>query len=218
MSKMGQNREATPIAILASGRGSNFDAIQSAIVSGELDAEIKAVISDFSDAPVLEKAQKQGIPVFFVDLKGLQRVEQSKKILAVLEPLEVRFLVLAGFMRILGKEVLEAFRSERGYFRVVNVHPSLLPAFPGVDSYRQAFEYGAAVSGVTVHLVDEKMDHGPICAQEAFSIADCKNVAEVEKRGLALEHRLFPKTLKWVLKEEFQFHSDLEGRPRVCPS
>ena len=101
--------------------------------------------------------------------------------------------------------LIEAFRDPRGYVRIVNVHPSLLPSFPGVDAYRQAFEFGAKSTGVTVHLVELAVDSGPICAQESFSIADCRSVDEVEKRGLAIEHRLFPQTLSWVLAEKFDF-------------
>jgi phosphoribosylglycinamide formyltransferase-1 len=115
--------------------------------------------------------------------------------------------------------LLDAFRSERGYARVTNVHPSLLPAFPGVDSYAQAFEHGAKVAGASVHLVELEIDGGPICAQEAFGIADCASAAEVERRGLEVEHRLYPETLRWVLSEKFAVERrGSQGRICVRPN
>src|SRR5262249_9045185 len=128
-----------------------------------------------------------------------RRKRHEEKIAAALKEFSPRFLVMAGYMRILTRHLIDLYRDPRGYTRIVNIHPSLLPAFPGVDAYRQAFEYGTKIAGATVHLVDVEVDGGPICAQEAFSIADCRSAEEVEKRGLAVEHRLFPETLRWVL-------------------
>ena len=197
--------DATPITILASGRGSNFEAIEGAIRDGKLRARVAQVISDREDAPVLEKARRAGIKAAFVQLKGLSREAQDQALLDAIGAEKSRFLVLSGFMRILGRKVIEAFSSGTEYPRVVNVHPALLPAFPGLRSYEQAFQYGCAVTGATVHLVDEKMDHGPICAQETFSITDCRSAEEVENRGLAVEHRLYSQTLSWLLEEKFQW-------------
>jgi phosphoribosylglycinamide formyltransferase-1 len=122
-------------------------------------------------------------------------------------------------MRVVSDELLGAYRDVRGYHRIVNVHPSLLPAFPGKNGYDQAWSHGVAVSGVTVHLVDPGVDEGPICAQEAFAIHDCASAREVEGRGLAVEHRLYPATLSWVLAERFEFErpAGAEGRGRVRP-
>jgi phosphoribosylglycinamide formyltransferase-1 len=200
----------TPIAIFASGRGSNFDAILRAVREGRLAADIVALVSDRAEAPALEKARAAGIRAIHVappaNLKGDERRRAHEEaILRVLGPLSPRFLVMAGYMRVMTSTLIEAFRSERGYSRIVNVHPSLLPAFPGVSSYEQAFNHGAHLAGVSVHLVELEVDSGPICAQEAFSIADCASVEEVERRGLAIEHRLFPQTLSWVLPEKFEF-------------
>lgn len=209
----------TPIAIFASGRGSNFDAIHAAVSAGKLDADIRAVVSDKADAPVLTKARSHGLRAICIEPPKsgaieARRLEHEKKILAELKPFEPRFLVLAGYMRIMTPHLIESFRSERGYTRIVNVHPSLLPAFPGVDSYGQAFSYGVKTTGVSVHLVECEVDSGPICAQEAFGIEDCQTLEEVEKRGLAVEHRIFPETLKWILPEAFS----IEKRPggRIC--
>jgi phosphoribosylglycinamide formyltransferase-1 len=204
------------IAVLASGRGSNFESILASILEGRLNAEIVAVISDRAQAPVLAKAGAAGIPAIFVapvkvasELSPNVNSESERRrfhetlILAALEPYRPQFLVLAGYMRILTPYLIEAFRCDRGYSRMVNIHPSLLPAFPGVRSYAQAFEYGVKWTGVTVHLVEVTVDGGPICAQEAFSIETCRSVEEVEKRGLEIEHRLYPETLNWVLSERF---------------
>jgi phosphoribosylglycinamide formyltransferase-1 len=205
-----------PIAVFASGRGSNFDAILSAIRERRLMAEIVALVSDQVDAPVLAKAHAAGIRAIAVPvpLAGgvaeARRVAHEEQILRELAPLGARFLVMAGYMRILTPKLIEAYRSERGYSRIVNVHPSLLPAFPGVSAYEQAFHHGTQLCGVTVHLVETEVDSGPICAQQSFSIQDCRTVEEVEKRGLALEHRLFPETLSWVLPEKFV----VEATPR----
>lgn len=219
----------TPIAIFASGRGSNFGAILQAVQKGELDARIVALVCDKPQAAVVEAARAAGIPVLVVpvdsSIKGAMatqaaqlRETHEKEILKALKPLSPHFLVMAGYMRIITRHLIEEFRSKKGYSRIVNVHPSLLPAFPGKDAYAQAWKFGAKVTGVTVHLVAEDVDSGPICAQEAFSIADCKSATEVEQRGLAIEHRLYPQTLKWVLKEEFEFKSQgQEGRHCVCP-
>ena len=202
-----------PIVVFASGRGTNFDAIQRSIEAKTLEAEVKAVVSDQPDALVLKKARDANIPVLvFPFPRGSgslaeRRQDHEKQILKEILPLHPRFLVLAGYMRIITRDFIEAFRSEKGYSRIVNIHPSLLPAFPGVHSYAQAYRYGAHVAGVTVHLVEPSVDSGPICAQEAFSIADCQSEEEVEKRGLEIEHRLFPQTLRWVLPEAFSIES-----------
>jgi phosphoribosylglycinamide formyltransferase-1 len=210
----------TPIAILASGRGSNFDAIYAAVKSGALDADIVAVVSDKADAGVLEKAKKAGLKAIAVPfVKGTSRQDHETKILAELDQTRPKFLVLAGYMRIMTPHLIERFRSERGYSRIVNIHPSLLPAFPGVESYEQAFHAGVKVSGVTVHFVETEVDSGPICAQEAFRIDDCRSVSEVEQRGLAVEHRLYSETLKWVLPEKFDLAKfEMSGRFSVRPN
>jgi phosphoribosylglycinamide formyltransferase-1 len=210
----------TPIAIFASGRGSNFDAISAAISAGRLDAEIRAVVSDKEEAPVLTKARERGLQAICIEppktgALEARRLEHEKKILAELTPFAPKFLVLAGYMRIMTSHLIEAFRSERGYTRIVNVHPSLLPAFPGVDAYGQAFSYGVKTTGVSVHLVECEVDSGPICAQEAFGIADCQTQEEVEKRGLSIEHRIFPETLKWILPEAFSIEKRGSGRISV---
>jgi phosphoribosylglycinamide formyltransferase-1 len=207
------------IVVLASGRGSNFEAIARAVESGRLEADVAAVISDQPSAGVLDKARALGIEVKLVAPGPAANPEErrrshERKILEEIRPYSPRFLVMAGYMRVVTSTLLDAFRSERGYTRITNVHPSLLPAFPGLRAYEQAFQHGAQVAGVTVHLVEEGVDEGPICAQEAFSITGCADADEVERRGLEVEHRLYPATLDWVLKESFQVEN--RGARRIC--
>jgi len=218
--------KAIPIVVLASGRGSNFDAILKSIRDGKLHAEMKALISDQPDALALKRAEEAGIPAVCVPVsqdpktKILPVAERRKihdqEMLRAIAPFHPRFLVMAGYMRVVSSTLIEAFRSERGYSRITNVHPSLLPAFPGVNSYGQAFRYGAALAGVTVHLVEEDVDQGPICAQESFEIRSCRGPEEVERLGLAIEHRLYPESLNWILPERFEA-VQRERRLCVCP-
>jgi len=211
------------IVVFASGRGSNLDAILQAIEKKTLHTQVLAVISDQPQAQALAKAQAAGIQALCVPIPDSQggkksilqrRHEHEEKILRELNKLNPNFLVLAGYMRILTSHLIDTYRCDRGYVRMVNIHPSLLPAFPGVHSYAQAYRYGAKVSGVTVHLVEPEVDSGPICAQESFSIVDCKTELEVEQRGLEIEHRLYPETLNWILAEKFEVEHRSEGR--IC--
>lgn len=207
---------AVEIVVFASGRGSNFDSITSAIEGGKLPAKITALVCDVPGAPVIEKARSKNIRVLQYSYPG-NRKEHDHDILLGLHglPRFPRFAVLAGYKRIFSPKMIEAFRSgSAGYSRIVNIHPSLLPAFPGLGSYRKAFEYGCKTTGVTVHLVDEEVDHGPICAQKSFSIENCKTHEEVEQRGLEIEHSLYPETLAWVLPEKFE----IQGRRCVPQS
>jgi phosphoribosylglycinamide formyltransferase-1 len=211
----------TRIAVLASGRGTNFDAIRAAVAAGKLDAEVVALVSDNPEAPAIGKARAAGIRTIVKapESRGAYgRRKHEEALLGELRPLEPQFLVLAGYMRILTPELIQEFRAPAGYSRIVNVHPSLLPAFPGVGGYAQAFEHGSKVTGATVHLVDEGLDSGPICAQEAFDISNCKSPQEVEQLGLALENRLYPETLRWVLPGRFKLIERGKGRACVSPN
>ena len=234
----------TKIAVFASGRGTNFDALADAIQNGSLAAEITSVVCDRPGAPVIEKARARGIKVHLVpptDVSvpggdiGLRRNRHEELILERLEGESVEWLVFAGYMRILGDRLLDRFRKPFGsapegrhsvvdpetgmvtkperltYTRIVNIHPSVLPAFPGKDSYAQAFHYGCAVAGVTVHLVEAEVDGGPIVAQETFSIAHLSSAEEVEAAGLLVEHRLYPQTLQWLFSGKFNLVSRSAG-------
>jgi phosphoribosylglycinamide formyltransferase-1 len=198
-----------PIVVFASGSGSGFESIAQAIQDKKLDADLRALVCDQPAAGVIEKARRFGIKTLIVAKgEGESRTSHDQRILSEILPIEPRFLVMAGYMRIVSPKLLETFRSERGYTRVVNIHPSILPCFPGVGAYAQAFRYGVKTTGATVHLVESEVDSGPICAQAAFSIEDCRSEAEVEERGKAIERKLYPETLTWVLPERF----DIEVR------
>ncbi len=200
---MSRSNTPIPIAVFASGRGSGFDALVSAIKEKKLNAKIVALVCNRANAPVIQKAKDAGITPLVA--------WQDEKLITHLKTLGVRWLVLSGYMKILTESWILNWQ-ERGasWSRIVNIHPSLLPAFPGIHSYQQAFDYGCKVAGVTVHLVEPKIDSGPICAQIAFDISDCQNAQDVETRGLAIEHTLYPQTLSWLLDENFNLHTQGE--------
>jgi len=206
------------IAVLASGRGSNFSAIADACQTGALKADLTCLVTDRPGCLAVEEAGRLKIKVLEIPVGQSSRDEHEEKILEALKGNSPDFLVLAGYRRILGSRLISAFDSGRGYSRIVNIHPSLLPAFPGLDSYRKAFEYGSKVSGVTVHLVTKGVDQGPICAQESFSLEGFETPDQVEAAGLKIEHRLFPKTLQWLLPEKFLIMRSGKDRMRVCQS
>jgi len=193
------------VAVLASGRGSNFKAIQDAIIAGRVDAEIKVLISNKPDAPAIEIAKQNKIPVEIVERKDFKtREEMDEKIKTVLDSYGVGLVVLAGYMVVLkGKKLLESYKN-----RIINIHPSLLPSFPGVDAQKQAFDYGAKISGVTIHLVDETLDAGPILYQEPVDISDCKSADEAALKILEIEHRAYAKVVDSFSKGRYV----VEGR------
>ncbi len=207
----------TPYVILASGRGSNF----SAIVAYErknpgFPGKVQGLVCDRKEAPVLNEATRLAVPSVVIGAfggasageRGADRsAERSEALTRAVNELGARWAVLAGYMRLVDKSFLNAFRDERGFYRVVNIHPSLLPAFPGLEGYRQAFEHGSKLAGVTVHLVDEGLDSGLICAQRSFDISSCRSVDEVEALGLEIEHEVFPETLAWLFEEKFRIES-----------
>lgn len=184
------------LGILLSGRGSNFLAIADAIESGELPAEIALVISNQPAAPGLERARQRGLEALSLPHEGVPRAEHDRQVLAALRERGVEWVCLAGYLRIVGGELVRAYRE-----RILNVHPSLLPAFPGLDAQRQAFEHGVKVSGCTVHLVDEGLDTGPIVVQRAVDISDADSADEVAARILKLEHAAYVEALRRLLTE-----------------
>ncbi len=182
------------LGILASGRGSNFDAINAAILRQDLNASIKVVLSDRVDAVVLRKAAEQGIPNFFVDPAHFEhKVQYEQHLLAILEEGQVNLVVLAGFMRLVGKTILQAFPN-----RVVNIHPALLPSFKGLHAQRQAIEYGVKYSGCTIHLVDEGMDTGPIIMQTVVPVSQDDDEDSLAVRILVEEHNTYWRALQLI--------------------
>ena len=176
------------MAVLASGRGSNFQAIIDAIKAGKLHAEVKVLITDNKKAPVIERATNAGIPVKLIEQEKFKtREEMDLEIKKTLDSLHIDLVLLAGYMRLLkAKELFEEYRN-----KIINIHPSLLPAFPGIDAQKQAFEYGVKITGITIHFVDEQLDHGPIIHQRAIDIRNCKTAEQTAKKILSYEHKAY---------------------------
>lgn len=193
------------IAVLASGRGSNLLAILKAVNAGKCDAEVKVLITNNYDAPAITIAREYGVPVELIERKSFKgREELDMRIKELLDRYGVDLAVLAGYMLLLkGKALLESYRH-----RIINIHPALLPAFPGTDAQKQAFEYGSKVSGLTIHFVDESLDAGPIIYQEAVDIGECRDEEEVTKKILAREHEAYAKVIDSFSKGEYA----VEGR------
>jgi phosphoribosylglycinamide formyltransferase-1 len=187
------------LGILLSGRGSNFVAIAAAIREGRLGgAEIAVVLSNVAGAGGLEAAQAMELPAFAVPSKGLTRAEHDAAMIARLREHRVDLVCLAGYMRIITAEFVAGFQN-----RILNVHPSLLPAFPGLDAQRQALQYGARVAGCTVHFVDEAVDHGVIVLQKTVVVQDDDTVATLSARILEQEHLAYPEAIARVMSGEY---------------
>lgn len=188
------------LGILISGRGSNMTAIVEAAQSGELfETEVAVVISDKKSAAGLEKAQARGIETVVVPRNKRTREEHDAEIIAELKRRDVELVCLAGYMRLLSPEFIRAFPD-----KIVNIHPSLLPSFPGLDAQRQAFEYGVKISGCTVHFVDEHLDHGAIILQKAIEVADDDTAESLSAKILEREHALYIEALKLIVKGNYE--------------
>ncbi|HEY6249441.1 MAG TPA: phosphoribosylglycinamide formyltransferase [Candidatus Angelobacter sp.] len=182
--------QLTKLGILLSGRGSNFEAIADSIQAGRLNAEIVIVISNRADAPGLESARRRGLNARLIPSKGRIREEHDAEVIAALREAHVGLVCLAGYMRLLSSEFIRAFPD-----RILNVHPSLLPAFPGMDAQKQALEYGVKVSGCTVHFVDEHLDHGAIILQKIVPVVESDDVHSLSARILEQEHIAYTEAL-----------------------
>ena len=198
------------IGVLVSGGGSNLQAILDAIGAGRLDAEVAVVVSNVAAAQGLERARKAGVPAVVIDHKAFPSREAfDAAVVDTLRAHEASWIVLAGFMRVVTSVLLDAFP-----MRVVNIHPALLPSFPGVHAQKQALAYGVRVTGCTVHLVDAGTDTGPIIAQAAVPVLDGDTEASLTARILAEEHALFPQVLQWIAEGRVTIERG-DGRPRV---
>jgi phosphoribosylglycinamide formyltransferase-1 len=187
------------LGILISGRGSNLQALIAAINEGRLEAEIAVVISNREDAEGLDLARRAGIETLFISHRGwASRAEYDRALVKELKSRDVSLVCLAGFMRLVGAPMLEAFPDA-----VLNIHPSLLPAFPGVDAQRQAVEHGVKVSGVTVHLVTAELDGGPIILQRTVPVLDADTPDTLASRILAEEHRAYHEAISIVLQGQW---------------
>ena len=192
------------ISVLLSGRGSNFEALADSVASGRLpNAEIALVLSNREDAPGIERARARGIESCVIPSKGLEREAYDKQVVAALREKQVDLVCLAGFMRLLSSYFVAAFPK-----RILNIHPSLLPAFPGLEAQRQALEHGVKFSGCTVHFVDEHLDAGPIVLQAAVPVEDGDSAATLSERILAEEHRIYTEAVRIVLDGRYR----IDGR------
>jgi phosphoribosylglycinamide formyltransferase-1 len=191
------------LGILLSGRGSNFEAIADNVAAGRLDAEIVAVISNRPAARGLAIARERGLPALLIPSQGVPREEYDRQIASELSKRDVDLVCLAGFMRLLSAEFCRAFP-----LRILNIHPSLLPAFPGLDAQKQALDQGVKISGCTVHFVNELLDAGPIIVQATVPVLDDDTVETLSARILTEEHRIYSEAIRIVLTGKWR----VEGR------
>ena len=197
------------IGVLLSGRGSNFEALAASIAAGRIPgAEIALVLSNREGAPGLARAAERKLPTRVIPSKGIEREAYDRQVVAALAEARVDLVCLAGFMRLLSPFFIAAFRG-----RILNIHPSLLPAFPGLEAQRQALEYGVKFSGCTVHFVDEDLDAGAIVAQAIVPIEPADTPDTLAARILVEEHRIYTEAVKLILSGQYR----VEGR-RVLPA
>ena len=185
------------LGILLSGRGSNFEAIADNVASGKLDANIAIVISNKADAPGIESARQRGLQALIIPSKGIPREEHDRSVAAALREYNVDLICLAGYMRLLSPWFVAQFPN-----RILNIHPSLLPAFPGLDAQKQAFDYGVKVSGCTVHFVDADLDHGTIILQKTVPVLDSDDDHTLAARILEQEHIAYCEAIGIVLEDK----------------
>jgi phosphoribosylglycinamide formyltransferase-1 len=198
------------IGVLLSGRGSNFEALADAISAGRIpSAEIALVISNHEDAPGIARARARGIPALVLPSKGLQREAYDRQAVAALREKQVELVCLAGFMRLLSPFFIQSFPGA-----ILNIHPSLLPSFPGLEAQKQALEYGVKFAGCTVHFVDENLDAGPILLQSVVPVRDDDTEQTLSARILAEEHKLYPEAVRLVLEGRYR----IAGRRVIRPA
>jgi phosphoribosylglycinamide formyltransferase-1 len=191
------------LAILLSGRGSNLEAIAESVARGEMEASIAVVISNRAEARGVELARERGINAVVIPSKGVDREAYDRSLIEELQKYQVDLICLAGYMRVLSATFVRQFRN-----RILNIHPSLLPAFPGLDAQHQALAYGVKVSGCTVHFVDEYLDAGPVVLQVAVPVHDADTEETLAQRILQQEHRIYSEAIRIVLGGNYR----IEGR------
>ncbi|HEV2388272.1 MAG TPA: phosphoribosylglycinamide formyltransferase [Candidatus Acidoferrales bacterium] len=197
------------IAVLLSGRGSNFEALAASVAAGRIPgAELALVISNREGAPGLERAAARGIPARVIPSKGLEREAYDRLLVTALEEAKTDLVCLAGFMRLLSPYFIERFRG-----RILNIHPSLLPAFPGLEAQRQALEHGVKFTGCTVHFVDESLDAGAIVRQAVVEVRDDDTTETLAARILAEEHRIYTEAVRIVIEGRYR----VDGRRVISP-
>jgi phosphoribosylglycinamide formyltransferase-1 len=198
------------LGILLSGRGSNFEAIADNVAAGTIPAEIAIVVSNKPNARGLQRAKERGIPAEYIASRGLEREEYDRRVVARLKEAQVDLVCLAGFMRLLSAYFVEQFPN-----RILNIHPSLLPSFPGLEAQKQALEHGVKFSGCTVHFVDERLDAGPIVVQAIVPVLDDDTDESLSARILQEEHRIYTDAINLVLSGKFRIEGRRVIRERV---
>lgn len=197
------------LGILLSGRGSNFEAIADSVRTGRIQAEIAVVVSNRPEAPGIESARQRGLDARVIPSKGKAREQHDVEVVSALREKKVDLVCLAGYMRLLSPWFVQQFPN-----RILNIHPSLLPAFPGLDAQKQAFEYGVKVSGCTVHFVDEHLDHGAIILQKTVPVLDGDDEHSLAARILEQEHIAYTEAINLVLEGNYE----IVGRRLVITS
>jgi phosphoribosylglycinamide formyltransferase-1 len=192
--------KGTKIAVFASGRGTDFQAIIDANERGEVKLDIGLLVCNNKDAFVIQRAKNHSIPFVIMDHRGKERESYDREIDAVLEENDIGLIVLAGFMRILSPWFVSKWIE-----RIVNIHPALLPSFPGAHAHRDVLDYGVKITGLTIHFVDEEVDHGPIIFQLPLEVMDDDDEESLSKRVLEQEHKWYPQVIQWIV----------DGRVRV---
>jgi phosphoribosylglycinamide formyltransferase-1 len=200
------------LGILLSGRGSNFEAIADSVAAGRIPAEIAIVISNKPNARGLQRARERGIPAEHIASRGLEREEYDRLVVARLKQAQVDVVCLAGFMRLLSAYFVEQFPN-----RILNIHPALLPAFPGIEAQKQALEHGVKFTGCTVHFVDERLDAGPILVQAIVPVLDDDTEETLSARILQEEHRIYTDAINLVLSGKFHIEGRRVIRERGVP-
>lgn len=192
------------IAVFCSGNGSNFQAIINSIKRGEIPAKVALMVCDNPAAFALERAKKEGMKTFLIERKRFATKEKFEaEIIKHLEQEDIGLICLAGFMRLIGRALVQRYRN-----KILNIHPALLPSFKGTQGIKEALDYGAKITGVTVHFVDEKIDHGPIILQDCVEIQDDDTEESLAARIHATEHRLYPQAIKLFVEGRLR----IEGR------
>jgi phosphoribosylglycinamide formyltransferase 1 len=212
---MDKQSQTLRIGILGSGSGSNMQSITDAIQAGELNAEIRLVLSDVKDAFILERARRHGIPAQWLDCapyKTKLDAQAQERCIALLKGHGVDTVVLAGFMRIVKAGLLKAFP-----MRILNIHPALLPSFPGLHAWKQVLDYGAKITGCTVHFVDEGTDTGPVIIQRAVPVLDTDTCETLHARIQIEEHKAYPEALRLLSERRLQIQGrSVKTLPRDC--
>ncbi len=201
--------ERKRLGVLLSGRGSNFIAIADSVKAGRIPADIAVVISNRAEAPGIEEARRRRLDAHVIPSKGKQREDHDREVVAVLRDARVDLVIMAGYMRLLSPWFIQQFPQ-----RILNIHPSLLPAFPGLEAQKQAFDYGVKVSGCTVHFVDEHLDHGAIIVQKTVPVLDSDDEHTLAARILEQEHLAYTEAINLVLAGNWE----IEGRRVVVKS